>query len=351
MSSSATTTAPLIIDGVTTPANDIRLALDTLASSHGVAGALATRSGVTLAGTTPLKVTAGTGMTVHVGAGRARVLGTDNSTQGSYGAALTAQATLDIATSDATNPRKDLVVLAVVDNGDATSTYVVEVVTGTPATPALDPAVPNNAVSLGRVNVGAGVSSITSGNIDDLRPWTVAAGGILPVASSSFYPTAGPAGTYFHDLATGALIYWDGAAVQRTRGAQLILSRTTPPNLTSGNTPQYQQFDGSAVFSQDWSAYPGTPNAFPLPYTGTWSSVFHAGFAANGTGQRRVHINTAAEVITDSRPSVGGGDVTHAHCSHTWRGNAGDIVKFGLDQNSGSSLGLVFVRASLVQLR
>lgn len=351
MSSSATTTAVMILDGVTTPANDIRLGLDALAGSHNLAGALASLSGVTPAGGNPLKVTAGTGMTVKVNAGRGRVLGSDTSTQGAYSGALTSQATLDIATSDATNPRKDLVALVVTDNGDATSTYVVKVITGTAHTPASDPALPTNAVAVGRVNVGAGVSSITSGNIDDLRPYVVAAGGILPVASSSAYPVAGPAGTYFHDLTTGALVYWDGAAVQRTRGAQLILSRTSPPTLTSGSTPQYQQFDGSAVYSQDWTAYPGTPNAFPLPYTGTWTSTFHATFATNASGQRRCHINTGSEIITDSRTNVGSGDLTHCHATHTWRGNSGDIVKFGLDQSSGSTLAISFLRASLVQLR
>lgn len=79
-------------------------------------------------------------------------------------------ASLAIAASDPTNPRIDIVVVRVYDDGTGGGSYSqLEVVTGTPAPAPAVPATPANSYKLAEVYVGAGVTSITNANITDKR--------------------------------------------------------------------------------------------------------------------------------------------------------------------------------------
>lgn len=125
-----------------------------------------------------LKVTAnGTpNMTVNVAAGAAIVAGTEASTQGAYEVDNDASVSLAIAAADGTNPRRDLIVARVRDAAypaSATNTWALEVVTGTPAASPADPTLPANSYALARVAVAAGATTITSGNITDLRDYNM----------------------------------------------------------------------------------------------------------------------------------------------------------------------------------
>jgi len=147
----------------------------------GAEGVLATSGIGTMAVT---QRAAGANMSVDVAAGICVVFGDENNVQGLYGCANDATKNVVIAAADATNPRRDLIVARVRDAfySGATNAWALEVVQGTPAASPSDPAMPNNAICLARVTVGAAVSSIVTGNIADLRPFAPL--GILPVNSA-----------------------------------------------------------------------------------------------------------------------------------------------------------------------
>src|SRR5574337_1500593 len=83
-------------------------------------------------------------MSVLVARGAAYVQGDDATDQGLYFVYNDATKTLTISSADATNPRKDIVVAHVKDNfhGQAGDTWVIEVITGTPAASPVEPTTP-----------------------------------------------------------------------------------------------------------------------------------------------------------------------------------------------------------------
>lgn len=175
---------PWSIDGNTHPSNDARIAVasivgsDLTASFAGGVGAVDSGHGVT--GPTDLKVTQnGTpNMSVLVAAGSALIRGTQSALQGVYSASNDASLNVSISAANATNPRRDLIILQVRDANysGADRDARITVVTGTPAASPVDPSLSSfpNALVLARVAVAANATSITNANITDLR---LAAGG------------------------------------------------------------------------------------------------------------------------------------------------------------------------------
>jgi hypothetical protein len=156
-------------------------------------------------GTSPGLVTA-TGTpdgSVHVAPFQLFIQNIRGSGLGTYITALDAQKDINILTgfpADGTNPRDDLIVAQQSDifDADANSDFLVRHVVGTPAAVPSDPAISGstNVVALARIRIGAGVTTINSGNITDLRTtghakslvgglYSVALGGVLPVASQA----------------------------------------------------------------------------------------------------------------------------------------------------------------------
>lgn len=201
------------MDGVQVNAQDLRLeqtsALLTAASPSGTTG-IAARPGVRYAPGSPLLVTASSGMTLGVAAGVAWVQGSAAANAGVYTGCLDTAGTVTLATSDPTNPRIDNIIVQVTDNGNNTSTTVVTPQTGTPAPSPVAPTVPSNSLLLAQVAVGAGVSTINSGNITDKRVYSASNGGIT-VMTNTTSGISGPAGLYVDDLSTGRLRRSDGA--------------------------------------------------------------------------------------------------------------------------------------------
>lgn len=106
------------------------------------------------------------GMQVHVKTGQAMV---DN-----HRAWVTSEKELTIDTADSTNPRLDLVVLRVVYANAKESKIYVDVKTGTPAASPVLPSLTQITgetyeIPLAQVLVEAGVVTITSGKVTDLR--------------------------------------------------------------------------------------------------------------------------------------------------------------------------------------
>jgi hypothetical protein len=129
---------------------------------------------------------AGAAMQVDVAPGQVVIVGDDQAFQGSYLCRSTAVEELPITTADTNNPRIDLVIARVRDSNVTGSDddWILEVLAGTPASSPEAPSLPDTAVALAEVFVGANVSSITDANITDRRGQ---AGSRLPVGTLSGY--------------------------------------------------------------------------------------------------------------------------------------------------------------------
>jgi hypothetical protein len=228
------------MDGVAAAGNDLRLELAsaflTGAAATGSTG-IAARPGVRNGTGSPLLVQASSGMSITVNAGVAWVQGTASATAGMYTCCLDTTATITAATSDPSNPRIDNVICQIIDNGNSSSTTRVTLQTGTPAPSPAAPTLPANSLLLATVAVGAGVSSITAGNITDARVFTAALGGIPQLANVSG-GISGPAGTYADDLSTGRLKRSDGSgnARQPKIGAFAPVFQRSTGSLTINGT-------------------------------------------------------------------------------------------------------------------
>ena len=113
---------------------------------------------------------------------------------------------------DPTNPRIDIVVANVVDNGNNTSFGEVQIITGTAAPSPSVPGAPANSITLARVTVTAAATSITSGMITDVRPFTTAAGGVLVAAKGA---VTGYPGQLGYDAPSGSFYHNDGTATPK----------------------------------------------------------------------------------------------------------------------------------------
>jgi hypothetical protein len=185
-------TTPSSLQALTTHAaeNDRLMAAALLSSPMtsfaGGVGALDPGHGVAIS--TDLAVTAnGTpNMSVNVAAGSAFIRGTQSALQGVYHAINDATVNLSISAADPTNARRDLIILQVRDAayGGADNDARLVVVTGTPAASPADPSLAAypNALVLARVTVAAADTSITSGEITDLRTRVIGRGGVLGYA-------------------------------------------------------------------------------------------------------------------------------------------------------------------------
>jgi hypothetical protein len=145
------------------PAEDVRRMLTAIAGTTG---------GVVDTGALAVSETAGAAsMGVDVAGGRAWIAGSEATYQGVYFVENRGVESLTIGASDPTNGRYDLIVAKVEDSeySGSVNAWSLVVVAGTADPSPVDPATPANSITLARVTVGAGVSTITDANITDLR--------------------------------------------------------------------------------------------------------------------------------------------------------------------------------------
>ena len=131
-----------------------------------------------------LAVTAGSGLNLNVAAGWAAILGNYQTNMGTYMVYNDGTTTATITTADATNPRIDVVCITVSDAAYSGSLnqVAINVVKGTAASSPTVPSTPTNSIALAQVAVAAGATTISSGNITDVR---VRAQIIEPTVSSA----------------------------------------------------------------------------------------------------------------------------------------------------------------------
>lgn len=161
------------------------------------------------------------GMSVLVATGWAAVVGTTQPNMGVYTAFNDATVTLTVTTANPTNPRIDRVVMTVRDAyySGAFNDVIYQVIAGTPAGSPTAPATPANSISLATIAVGAGVTSITAGNITDTR---VDVTTNLPAPQLNFSVNTQTGTTYTTVLAD------NGKLITQSNASAIVT--TIPPN-------------------------------------------------------------------------------------------------------------------------
>lgn len=242
MATSVNTSLPTWLAGCTydgSGGNDLRNSTVTalMYDSGIVSGSnIGVRGGVI--GGAGMNVTAGTGMTVNVQPGSFVVPNSGTPTAGGYLSTLQSQATLTVQTADPSNPRIDIVVANVVDNGNSTSFGEVQIITGVAAPSPAAPSAPANSITLAQITVTAGASAITSGMISDQRPFTTATGGILVAPIGS---VIGYTGMIAYDKASGRF-YHNNNTSNATQlhvlpWEPVVVTTATSTSVVNTNTP------------------------------------------------------------------------------------------------------------------
>ena len=176
-------------------------------------------------------------MTVKVNPGVAVIQGSTQTAQGAYTYVLTTAATVDIGTAHGSQIRKDLIVARVRDalvTGSTTDGAPPVVVQGVPG--AGTPALPTDGsyLILGEVNVGAAVTTITSGNVADRRVFLAGPGASIPWIGVA--PSNMPKGQLNHDVTSGQPYSWSGTAnrkiLDETSGVVFVYGRRKADGLT-----------------------------------------------------------------------------------------------------------------------
>lgn len=184
--------------------------------------------------------------------------------------------TLTIAASSATNPRTDLVIGRVADpqytaSGDGLA--AIKVVTGTAGAGAPVPTVPSTDGPyqvLGQVAVAANAATVTNANItlntSASRPFTVAAGGVLPVANAAARTALTPyLGQHVIEADTKREYVWDGTSWRwEPTATEVPLLGAAGFSGRSGGTPGWSMQIGTAVIStNNYVAAVGYAASFP----------------------------------------------------------------------------------------
>ncbi|WP_105972676.1 hypothetical protein [Streptomyces geranii] len=205
------------ISGGVIDAEDARLATGVFAAPG--AGPVQARSGIKPATGDPGRVqaTATVSGKVTVAPFQGVIQGTRSTATGAYLVTLDQSKTIDVLgtyPASTLNPRQDLIVARQRDTqyGDATAGMTVELVKGTEAATPVDPTVTGDHLLLARIKVPKSATTIANANIDDLRPWTTAAGGILRVWGEGGRPTYPYTGMYIHRWDTNHLERYDSTA-------------------------------------------------------------------------------------------------------------------------------------------
>lgn len=234
---------PVFLQAGTYPAEDVRSAFGSLMFSSGVMGE---HDFNVIQSLTPA-------MSVNVLAGSAWVPGTEGTYQGSYYCQNRGAKTVTITASNPSNPRRDLIVLRVQDAAysGAVNSWSISVVTGTPAAVPVDPAVPANSIVIARVAVAAAATSITNGNITDLRQFGATRGGetvckstarpSVPYVGQRIYEADTFKHLVFQSVATGWTPEWNtpwGAVADISySSSNQVISSTSFVDLTGMSLP------------------------------------------------------------------------------------------------------------------
>lgn len=146
-------------------------------------------------------------MQVTIKPGMAWVQGAYSSVQGVYAVVNDGDVNMAIGAAHASLARIDLVVLEILDQTYSGSSNAAQlrIVQGTPLATPVAPALTGSYIILAQIRVGAGVTSIVTSAITDVRPYAAALGGVLPVKdqASRLALTGLPSGVEVLEADTG----------------------------------------------------------------------------------------------------------------------------------------------------
>lgn len=313
-----------------------RLSQAAMLHADPASGALAVRGGVRpTSSSTGLLVTqrATPAMFVTVAAGTAYVP-SQSAVGGVYVCHNDASYDVAISAAHATLTRRDLIVARVRDAEYAGSenTWSLEVVQGTPAgSPGL-PSTPAGAVALAQVQVPSGVSTITNARITDLRTYTTALGGVLPVPTTA-RPTQPYEGMAIYDTSLDKPYWYNGSTWH---------SYSDEDYLTTADLAAYLSANGyvttSYLTSSGYLTQAGLDARAWNNYSANWGASDANPSLGNGTLQGRyitigkmctVHIG----LNIGSSTGKGGGE-----WSFTVPFTPAGIISGGLAYASGSAM-------------
>jgi hypothetical protein len=285
------------VSGRLVDATDARLATGVLIAPDGGA-TIRSRGGIKPSAGSPGLVRATTPTSsgsVTVQPFQGVIQGTRGAANGPYLVTLDEVKTIDVlaVAPHASDPRQDLIVAVQTDTefGDQRSALEIRHVPGTPSSPPADPTVAGDHLLLARVMVAAGATSISDANILDLRTFTAAVGGILPVANRASRPGAPYQGQAVYAAGEGVTEVYDGTWRPIARGGLLAYGPADPDWPHLGST------DGATEFVINRVTVPAVPYARSLFVTAQVVLT-----AANHVGGYDLHLRTEAPVFVPPRP-------------------------------------------------
>jgi hypothetical protein len=243
--------------------------------------------------------------------------------------------TVTVDAGDATNPRRDLIVARVYDSaiGDASTTFAIEVVTGTPAASPSDPAVPAGAIPLARISVGVNASSVSSANIASLRKSTTAPGAVRSLLEGDSTATTTDGylqGEMRFRKGAGSIPdmveYWGSDGTWHSLTPQDVVCRVNFSGSVTIGTPDTFAQGGWSAVEDPYGMFHGAPGAgtysyVQIPSDGRYLFSYHTSMNP-GTGSVAATISKGSPIVNnsvarDSKPAVTtGGDGTWCHA---WR--------------------------------
>jgi hypothetical protein len=315
----------------------------------GTASANQVPSGV-FPGLGAMQVSAGSGMAATVAAGYCCVANSSSSLQGGYIFGLMTSASLTVAAADPVNPRLDIIVAFVADNGDSSSFSAVEIITGTPASPPVAPAAPANSLTLASITIPANVVSVASGTITDLRAYVVAPGGILPIATASAAPAV-PASQFMITLDTNQLVQGTGTAGSVSVPSVLKWA----PQLATVTSTVHAASSGALTTVASVSVT--TDGLTDIEVYCKWPGVVgHSGFVTIMATIDGSAVDDAAVVSTDGTQPTAGGSLRYFTSSGQGNtpSNGTHTIAFKFQAGGGStstSDGVYAASGAVAQLR
>ncbi|MEU0027674.1 hypothetical protein [Streptomyces sp. NPDC006335] len=199
------------LSGGVVDADDARLATGVLASAGADPGnPIAARTGIKPGPGNPggVEAEATPSRKVTVRPFQGVVQGTRATYAGAYLITLGQLKTLDVLGEAPAHSSYARIVLVVArqndrEYGDASNGMVVQVEAGAPAPTPVAPRLTGDYLPLAQITVRANAGSITQADIKDLRVFTAATGGVLPLQSHESLPADGYPGQRVYDLETG----------------------------------------------------------------------------------------------------------------------------------------------------
>lgn len=334
---------PSFVQAGSHPAEETRLMVASLvgASTGSFSGGVASADsahGVAL--TSDLAVTAnGTpNMSVNIAAGGAFIRNTESANGGAYHLWNDATLNLEIAAADATNARRDLVIAQVRDaaySGASNDARII-VVTGTPAASPSDPSLSSypNALVLARVAVTFGATSITSGNITDLRTLANVRSELPVVASTTardqFIPSPGDGQAVYVNTGTASesLYFYNGTSWKLPWAMPWGVVAATSGGTSSRGYASTTSSSSTTTSTTDWS---GLTVTFDAVNNRIYRTVVMGNLTSdNTTGSdyaRLLIANTSNTVLASSQAIVQSGVTEGRSVSYVEAGISGSTVR------------------------